>query len=74
MKALRQAPKRIVIECAKCGRHGEHARDSPVRKYGDISLEDFMFRVVAMECALMRHPTAPTACRAHLVAQSRHAA
>ena len=73
MTMLRDVPKRIVIEWAKCGPHGEYARDSAMRKYGDISLEDFKFRMVAMECALMRHPTAPTRCEAHL-GPSRRAA
>ena len=73
MTMLRDAPDRIVIACGRCGRRGEYTRESALRKWGDISLEDFKFRVVSMECALMRHPSGPTRCEAHL-ASSRHAA
>jgi len=73
MTLLRDGPERIVIACERCGRRGEYTRESAVRKYGDITLEDFMFKVVTAECAFLRHPTAPTRCEAHL-AGSRRAA
>jgi hypothetical protein len=66
MSSLRQAPRKIVIECARCGRHGEYSRDRALRRYGDIGEQDFLFRVVSYECAMMRHPKRH-ACAAHIV-------
>ena len=53
---LRQAPAKLVINCARCGRHGEYVRDQAVKRFGNISQADFLFRVVSAECALMKHP------------------
>lgn len=61
---LHQAPDRLVIECAKCRRHGEYLRDRAIEAHGDISQRDFLFKIVSAECALLRHPTAPTRCGA----------
>ena len=65
MTALANAPARIVIECDRCGRRGEYDRDKAIERYGDISVEDFVFRIASAECARMKHPS-QHACRAHL--------
>jgi len=61
--ALHAAAARVVIDCARCGRHGDYSRDRAIEQYGDISLRDFMFRVVSAECALMLHPNGHTPCK-----------
>lgn len=45
-----RAPPKLVIECARCGRHGEYARDKARKRFGKIDQQDFLFHVVTAEC------------------------
>jgi hypothetical protein len=40
MTTLRQGPPRIVIGCAKCGRHGKYDRAKAIQLFGNINLDD----------------------------------
>jgi hypothetical protein len=65
MTTLRQAPPRIIVECTKCGRHGEYNRAKAIQQFGNINLDDFVFRIASAECALMKHPNQHR-CGAHI--------
>ena len=73
MTALAKAPARIVIECDGCGRHGEYDREKAIERFGNISVEDFVFRIASAECARMKHPS-QHACAARVATSRRRAA
>ena len=73
MSSLRQAPARIAIECGRCGRHGEYDRDKAIQRFGNISVQDFLFRIASAECARMKHPS-QNGCAAQLARPKRRAA
>ena len=73
MTELAKAPLRIVIECDRCGRHGEYDRDKAIERFNNINLKDFVFRIASAECVRMKHPS-QNGCAAGLGTLRRRAA
>jgi len=65
MTALANAPAPIVIKCDRRGRHGDYDPEKAIERFGNIGLDDFVFRIASAECARMKHPN-QHACMARL--------